>query len=70
MPDPRLYVRLAATLRSQIGEGVFAKGSPIPTISVLCEEYRLSRQTAGKALRLLEDEGLIHRVPGLGYHVS
>jgi DNA-binding GntR family transcriptional regulator len=70
MPDPRLYMRLAATLRSQIGEGVFARDSRMPTISELCEQYELSRQTAGKALRLLEDEGLIRRVPGLGYHVS
>lgn len=70
MPDPRLYLRLAATLRSQIGDGVFARGSRIPAISELCEEYDLSRQTAGKALRLLEGEGVIHRVPGLGYHVS
>lgn len=70
MPDPRLYMRLAATLRSQIDDGVFGRGSRIPTISELCEEYELSRQTAGKALRLLEGEGVIHRVPGLGYHVS
>jgi len=70
MPDPRLYLRLAATLRTQIGEGVFVQGSRMPSISELCKEYQLSRQTAGRALRLLEEEGVIHRVPGLGYHVS
>ncbi|MBV9451271.1 MAG: winged helix-turn-helix transcriptional regulator [Streptosporangiaceae bacterium] len=68
--DPRLYMKLAATLRTQIADGTLAKGARMPSISVLCEEYSLSRQTAGKALRMLEDEALIHRVPGLGYHVT
>ena len=67
--DPRLYMQLAATLRAQIADGTFASDARMPSISVLCEEHQLSRQTAGKALRLLEREGLIHRVPGLGYHV-
>jgi DNA-binding GntR family transcriptional regulator len=63
-------MRLAATLRAQIADGTLARGARMPSISALCEEYSLSRQTAGKALRMLEHEGLIHRVPGLGYHVS
>jgi DNA-binding GntR family transcriptional regulator len=29
-----------------------------------------SRQTCGKAMRLLEQEGLLQRVPGLGYHIT
>jgi GntR family transcriptional regulator len=67
--DPRRYIQLAATLRAQITDGMLAKDDRIPSISALCEDYHLSRQTAGKALRLLEGEGLIYRVPGLGYHV-
>jgi len=42
----------------------------MPSIALLCDRYRVSRQTAGKALRVLEREGLVYRVPGLGYHVS
>lgn len=68
--DPRLYMRLAATLRKQISSGAYAESDRLPSINDLCGEHRLSRQTAGKALRILEDEGLIHRVPGLGYHVG
>jgi DNA-binding GntR family transcriptional regulator len=63
-------MRLAATLRAQIADGTLGQGARMPSISSLCEDYKLSRQTAGKALRMLEHEGLIHRVPGLGYHVS
>jgi DNA-binding GntR family transcriptional regulator len=69
-PDPRRYMQLAATLRAQIADGTYEKDARIPSIRELCADHQLSRQTAGKALRLLEGEGLIHRVPGLGYHVS
>ncbi|HEY1624270.1 MAG TPA: winged helix-turn-helix domain-containing protein [Streptosporangiaceae bacterium] len=68
--DPRRYMQLAATLRAQIADGTYARDARIPSISALCTEFQLSRQTAGKALRMLEGEGLIRRVPGLGYHVN
>jgi GntR family transcriptional regulator len=68
--DPRLYLRLAATLRTQIGDGALTQDARMPSIALLCDRYRVSRQTAGKALRVLEREGLVYRVPGLGYHVS
>ena len=67
--DPRRYVWLAATLAEGIQSGRHAPGKRLPSIGELCRETRLSRQTAGKALRLLEREGLIERVPGLGYFV-
>jgi DNA-binding GntR family transcriptional regulator len=69
-PDPRRYMRLAATLRAQIADGTLAKDSRVPSIKTLCKEHALSRQTAGRALRMLESEGLTRRVPGLGYHVN
>jgi DNA-binding GntR family transcriptional regulator len=30
----------------------------------------MARATAGRALRVLEAEGLVYRVPGLGYYVT
>ena len=30
----------------------------------------MARQTAAKALHMLESEGLVYRVPGLGYYVT
>jgi GntR family transcriptional regulator len=68
--DPRRYMRLANAIRTQIADGTLRKDAPLPSITVLCEEHDLSRQTAGKALRMLEREGLVYRVPGLGYHVT
>lgn len=69
-PDPRAYMRLAAFLREQIRDGKLAPGGQLPSIAALRREQGHSRQTAGKAMRVLADEGLIYRVPGLGYYVS
>lgn len=69
-PDRRAYVRLAGMLRGKITSGDLAPGSPTPSITRLCREHGHARQTCAKAMRLLETEGLLHRVPGLGYYVK
>jgi len=69
-PDPRAYMRLAALVREQIASGKLAPGAQLPSIAVLRREHGRSRQTVGKAMRILAGEGLIYRVPGLGYYVS
>ena len=63
-------MRLAALIREQIVSGRLAPGAQLPSIAVLRREHGHSRQTVGKAMRILQGEGLIYRVPGLGYHVS
>jgi DNA-binding GntR family transcriptional regulator len=67
--DPRPYMQIAARLRSQIADGCFTAGQPIPSITVLCEQYGYSRQTISKGLRVLEREGILCRIRGLEYHV-
>jgi len=61
--DPRL-------VRRQIAEGTLAPGMPTPSITTLSQQYGHARQTCAKALRTLEDEGLLVRIPGLGYYVK
>jgi DNA-binding GntR family transcriptional regulator len=63
-------MRLAAIIRQQIAEGTLTQGARLPSIAVLRRDHGHSRQTVGKAMHVLEDEGLIYRVPGLGYYVS
>ncbi len=63
-------MRLAAQLRRQITDGTIQPGMPTPSITSLCQEHGHARQTCAKALRVLEDEGLVNRVPGLGYFVT
>ncbi len=67
--DPRAYVRIAGLVRQGIADGRWQPGQPVPSITTLSQDYGVARQTAAKALRLLEDEGLVSRVPGLGYYV-
>jgi DNA-binding GntR family transcriptional regulator len=68
-PDPRPYLRVAADLRAQITGAVLEPGQPIPTIGALQDKYGYGRQTIAKGLRVLEQEGLLCRIRGLGYHV-
>jgi len=68
--DPRAYVRIAAAVRQQITSGELAPGQPVPSITALVQEHGVARQTAAKALRMLETEGLVRRIPGLGYYVT
>jgi len=63
-------MRLAALIRDQIADGTLAPGGRLPSIAVLRRQHGHSRQTVSKAMRTLEGEGLIHRVPGLGYYIS
>jgi DNA-binding GntR family transcriptional regulator len=63
-------MRLAAELRKQIDEGKLPPGSPTPSITTLTQDHGHARQTCAKALRLLVEEGLLIRYPGLGYYVA
>lgn len=67
--DPRAYIRIAALLREGITTGELKTGQATPSITRLCADHGVARQTAAHALHLLQDAELIYRVPGLGYHV-
>ena len=67
--DPRAYIRIAALLRERITGGELIPGQAMPSITRLCADHGVARQTAAHALHVLRDAGLVHRVPGLGYHI-
>jgi DNA-binding GntR family transcriptional regulator len=66
--DPRKYVQVAAALRAKISDGTLKPGDVV-LIPDLVHEHHCSRQTAGKALRILVTGGQLERYPGLGYYV-
>jgi len=67
---PRAYQRLAARIHRQISDGTLEPSRPTPSITSLSQEYRHARQTCSKALRMLRPfDGLLVRIPGLGYYV-
>lgn len=64
------YRQVAAVLRGQIERGELPPGRRLPSIAGLVQEYGIARTTAGKALRLLVDEGLAEVSPGMGTFVT
>jgi DNA-binding GntR family transcriptional regulator len=68
--DYRAYVRKADEIRAQILDGQLKPGNLVPSIATIQRESGYSRHTIGRALHLLEDKGLIIRVPGHGYYVE
>lgn len=42
---------------------------PAPSLTEITQRYSIARGTARKAIRVLEEEGLLHRLPGLRYYV-
>jgi len=68
--DRRRYVQVAAELAARIKRGDIATGASLPSTRDIKQEFGVSIQTAQKAQRLLETEGLVRKYPGLGYFVK
>jgi DNA-binding GntR family transcriptional regulator len=64
-----LRERITVMLRERITAGDLAPGQTVPSITRLRADHGVARQTAAHALRVLQDAGMVYRVPGLGYHV-
>lgn len=58
------YRRIAAELRPEIE--TLSPGEQVPSVSAIAERFKVSRNTAIRALRLLKDEGLIVTEQGWG----
>jgi DNA-binding GntR family transcriptional regulator len=67
--DPRKYIQIASAVRARIVAGELAAGDPV-LIGELAVGHHAARQTAARALALLEREGLVRRYPGHGYAVQ
>ncbi|MEU8870299.1 GntR family transcriptional regulator [Streptomyces javensis] len=62
------YLVIADALRKEIGEGRIS--TTLPSEAQLMRDRGVSRTTVRRALALLQDEGLVHSVPGAGRVVS
>jgi GntR family transcriptional regulator len=69
MQDP-LYKQLADTLREKIQSGAFNENAPLPPERELAQQHGMSRETVRKALRLLDEAGLIYSDQGRGTFVT
>ncbi|MGW7597075.1 GntR family transcriptional regulator [Streptomyces antimycoticus] len=62
------YLVIADALRKEIREGRIT--AALPSEAQLMRDHGVSRTTVRRALALLQDEGLVHSVPGAGRAVS
>ena len=67
---PPLYVQIAEALTARIEGGELATGDRLPPERHLSEALGVNRLTLRRALRALEDQGLIIRRQGRGTHVA
>lgn len=65
-----LYLQLKKQLLENISAGVYSKGQKIPTENELAQIFSVSRITVRKALKELEQEGLLVRHQGKGTFVT
>lgn len=66
--DP-LYQQIYEQLKDRISNGTYPLKETIPTEKALVQEFKVSRITVQKAVRLLVDEKLVKRKPGVGTFV-
>jgi DNA-binding transcriptional regulator YhcF (GntR family) len=62
--------RIAADLRSRIAAGEFAPGDRVPSTRELTRRWGVAMATATRALSLLQDEGVLRSVRGVGTVVA
>ncbi len=64
------YGQVKSFIRTRVASGAWKPGDPVPSESVLAEQFGLSRMTVNRALRELAAEGLVVRVQGSGTRVA
>jgi DNA-binding transcriptional regulator YhcF (GntR family) len=60
------YLRIAAALRSRIESGALRPGDRVPSTRQVVRDFGVAMATAGRALAVLRDEGLVVTRPGSG----
>jgi DNA-binding LacI/PurR family transcriptional regulator len=69
MPSDPKHKSISRDLLAEIGAGKFAPSGRLPSETQLCQRFNVSRPTAARALRDLQEQGLIERKAGSGTFV-
>ena len=67
--DKRKHRRIYQHIHAAITGGVYGPGDRVPTDVQLMREFRVSRPTVARAMRELENAGMLERHPGIGTFV-
>lgn len=68
-PEPR-YAAIKQFVLNGISTGSLKPGDRLPSESELVDQFSVSRMTANRALRELQNSGVIIRLPGVGSFVA
>lgn len=58
-----VYLKVSQAIEADILSGTLAPGALLPTESVLCEQFGVTRSSVREGIRLLEQSGLVERGP-------
>jgi DNA-binding GntR family transcriptional regulator len=59
-----------AEVRAQVASGGIPAGAPVPSITEQAARLRCARGTVSRAYQRLAGQGVLVRVPGLGYYAA
>ncbi len=65
-----VYQRIARDIRQRIERGELRPGDRVPSTREITSTWQVAMATATKVLAVLQDDGLVHAVPGVGTVVS
>src|ERR1035438_6951454 len=69
VPPKPMYLKIRERLEREIASGRYAPGEKFPSEAALVLRFAASRITVGRAVRELQERGLLDRVPGSGTYV-
>jgi DNA-binding FadR family transcriptional regulator len=65
-----LASQVAEAMLDQIVRGDVVAGEPLPTEAELCATHQVSRLTLREALKVLQSQGVVRALPGVGSYVN
>jgi len=68
--DRPIFLELADAIAADVLAGLYPEESQVPSTTELAARYRINPATAGKALNLLVDAGIVYKKRGLGMFVA
>lgn len=64
------YAAIKAALQDAVDRGAMRPGDRVPSEAELVRQFNVSRMTANRALRELQDAGMVVRRPGIGSFIA
>jgi len=64
------YRQIVNSIENAIKDGIFVKGSKLPSVNSICKKHGISRDTVFVAYNQLKTRGIIQSISGKGYYVK